>query len=61
MAELSVADREILLLWNLELPSSHEAAEVLGIEPAAASQRYGRALIRLRKLLVTRGLMESDP
>jgi RNA polymerase sigma-70 factor (ECF subfamily) len=57
VAELPEADREVLLLRNLELLSNHEAAEVLGIEPSAASQRYGRALVRLRKLLVARGLM----
>jgi RNA polymerase sigma-70 factor (ECF subfamily) len=60
VAELAEADREVLLLRNLELLSNHEAAEVLGIEPTAASQRYGRALVRLRKLLVARGLMGGE-
>jgi RNA polymerase sigma-70 factor (ECF subfamily) len=61
LADLSEADCEILLMRSLEGLSNQEAAQVLGIEPAAASQRYGRALLRLRRLLVARGLMEEQP
>jgi RNA polymerase sigma-70 factor (ECF subfamily) len=61
VAQLSSADREILLLRNLEGLSNQEAAHVLDIEPATASQRYGRALLRLRHLLIAAGLMESQP
>jgi RNA polymerase sigma-70 factor (ECF subfamily) len=61
VARLSETDREVLLLRNLEMLSNQEAAQVLQIDPAAASQRYGRALLRLRKLLVASGLMESPP
>jgi RNA polymerase sigma-70 factor (ECF subfamily) len=61
LAQLSETDREILLMRNLEALSNHEAAEALGIEPVAASQRYGRALLRLRKLLVQNGLLEGEP
>jgi RNA polymerase sigma-70 factor (ECF subfamily) len=61
VARLSETDREILLLRNLEMLSNLEAAHVLQIDPATASQRYGRALLRLRKLLVAGGLMESPP
>ena len=60
MAQLQEADREILLMRNLEALSNQEVAEVLQIEPSAASQRYGRALLRLRKLLQANGLMESQ-
>lgn len=59
LAELSDPDREILLLRNLEQLTNEEAARVPEIEPAAASQRYGRALLRLRKRLVQRGLLED--
>jgi RNA polymerase sigma-70 factor, ECF subfamily len=53
-------DTEIILLRNFEELSNQEAAQVLGIEPAAASKRYGRALLRLR--LVDSGLRDtSDP
>jgi RNA polymerase sigma-70 factor (ECF subfamily) len=58
---LGEADREILLMRNLEELSNQEVAEVLQIEPVAASQRYGRALLRLRKLLLASGLLESPP
>jgi len=61
VGQLSEIDREILLMRNLEGLSNHEVAQVLQIDPAAASQRYGRALLRLRKLLLDSGLMESDP
>jgi RNA polymerase sigma-70 factor (ECF subfamily) len=51
VAQLPEADREIVLLRNFEGLSNQEVAHLLGIQPAAASQRYGRALLRLRKLL----------
>ena len=60
LARLSEPDREILLMRNTEGLSNQEAAQVLGIEPATASQRFGRALLRLRKLLMEGGLMESQ-
>jgi RNA polymerase sigma-70 factor (ECF subfamily) len=61
VAQLVEIDREILLMRNLEGLSNHEVAQVLEIEPAAASQRYGRALLRLRKLLLAGGFSESGP
>jgi RNA polymerase sigma-70 factor, ECF subfamily len=60
LARLSDADREILLMRNSEGLSNQEAAQVLGIEPATASQRFGRAILRLRKLLLESGVMESS-
>ena len=60
LAQLADDDREILVLRNLESLSNHEAAEVLHLEPATASQRYGRALIRLGKILAAAGLTGSD-
>ncbi len=60
VAQLSETDREILLMRNVEALSNQEVAQVLQIEPATASQRYGRALLRLRKLLLASGLMESQ-
>jgi RNA polymerase sigma-70 factor (ECF subfamily) len=61
LARLSETDREILLMRNLEALSNQEVAEVLQIEPVAASQRYGRALLRLRKLLQASGLQGAQP
>ena len=36
-----------------------EIALLLDVEPAAARKRYGRALIRLQKVLVKHGLLEK--
>ena len=51
VARLPEADQEIVLLRNFEGLSNQEVAHLLKIQPATASQRYGRALLRLRKLL----------
>ena len=58
---LAEADREIILLRLVEELPYPEAACLLGIEPAAARQRYGRALLRLRKALMAAGLLEGEP
>jgi RNA polymerase sigma-70 factor (ECF subfamily) len=60
VGRLSETDREILLMRNLEGLSNQEVAQILQMDPATASQRYGRALLRLRKLLLEGGLRESD-
>src|SRR5262249_26768153 len=44
-------DREVVVLRHFEELSNVEAAEVLGIETAAASKRYIRALRRLKAIL----------
>jgi RNA polymerase sigma-70 factor (ECF subfamily) len=61
MAQLAEMDREILLMRNFDGMSNQEVAQVLQIEPATASQRFGRALLRLRKLLLSTGVMEDEP
>lgn len=61
MSQLSETDREILLMRNFEGLSNQEAAQVLGIELSAANKRYGRALLRLRSLLLQGGLTECSP
>jgi RNA polymerase sigma-70 factor (ECF subfamily) len=58
---LPEADREMVLLRNFEELSNQEAAQLLHLKPTTASQRYGRALIRLREILLDRGLNESEP
>jgi RNA polymerase sigma-70 factor (ECF subfamily) len=60
LAALAVEDTEIILLRNFEDLSNQDAARVLGIEPAAASKRYGRALLRLRQRLVDLGLADTS-
>ena len=44
-------DREILTLRHFEELSNNETAAVLGIQKAAASNRYVRALKRLKQIL----------
>jgi hypothetical protein len=43
----AVLDREVLILRHFEELTNGEAAQVLGIKPAAAANRYVRALKRL--------------
>jgi RNA polymerase sigma-70 factor (ECF subfamily) len=56
--KLSEADREILLLRHAEDLSFEDIACLLEIQSATARQRFGRALIRLQKLLANEGLVE---
>ena len=48
---LDPIDREVLALRHFEELSNRETAEVLQIQPAAASKRYVRALERLKDAL----------
>jgi RNA polymerase sigma-70 factor (ECF subfamily) len=61
LARLPQADREMLLMRNFEGLSNQEVAQVLRVHPAAASQRYGRALLRLRNLMVDAGFSGAQP
>jgi RNA polymerase sigma-70 factor (ECF subfamily) len=61
MGELDEQDREILLMRTYEGLTNQEVSLVLELEADAASKRYGRALIRLRNLLVERGVTEWRP
>jgi RNA polymerase sigma-70 factor (ECF subfamily) len=44
-------DREVLALRHFEQLTNAEAAQVLGLDPSAASKRYVRALQRLKEIL----------
>jgi RNA polymerase sigma-70 factor (ECF subfamily) len=61
LAQLNDDDREILLMRYLEHLSNQEIAALLDIDPAAASRRHGRALMRLEKTLRQLGLGEVEP
>lgn len=50
---MDAIDREILVLRHFEELSNNEAAVVLGIKKAAASNRYIRALRRLKETLAS--------
>jgi len=61
LAELSETDREVLLMRNVEELPYREIGCILDLDPAAARKRYGRALLRLRQLLLDAGLLEDHP
>jgi RNA polymerase sigma-70 factor (ECF subfamily) len=61
VAELAEADREVLLMRHAQELAYEEVAHLLDIEPAAARKRYGRALIRLQKVLTDHGLLGESP
>lgn len=48
---LDAIDREVLALRHFEDLTNQEVASILGIQPAAASKRYVRALERLKEAL----------
>jgi RNA polymerase sigma-70 factor (ECF subfamily) len=58
VADLAEGDREILLMRDVDELPYEEIACLLEIEPAAARMRYGRALIRLQKILSERGIVD---
>jgi RNA polymerase sigma-70 factor (ECF subfamily) len=60
LGELNDIDREILLMRTFEDLSYQEVGYLLDIDPASARKRYGRALLRLRKVLFETGLSEGD-
>lgn len=49
-----------LLLRHFEGLSNQEVAILLGLDPATASKRHGRAMLRLHKLLFEGGFTESQ-
>lgn len=49
--QIDPLDREVLALRHFEELSNTETAGLLGIQPAAASKRYVRALARLKQVL----------
>ncbi|MDM8006032.1 MAG: sigma-70 family RNA polymerase sigma factor [Phycisphaerae bacterium] len=59
IAGLDEDDRELILMRNYEGLSNLEVAQVLDIDPPTASKRYGRALLRLRAVLMSCGFTES--
>ena len=57
---LSADDAEVLRLRVHRGLPFDRVADVLGIEPAAARKRFGRALLRLRSLLIAEGFSGSS-
>jgi RNA polymerase sigma-70 factor (ECF subfamily) len=61
VGRLSEADREVLLMRHAENLPFEDIACLLDVEPAAARKRFGRALIRLQKVLGDEGLLGAGP
>ncbi|HEX3149695.1 MAG TPA: sigma-70 family RNA polymerase sigma factor, partial [Gemmataceae bacterium] len=61
LEELADDDRQILLFRHADRLPFAEIGDLLGIYPAAARKRFGRALIRLQALLSAAGLLEDGP
>src|SRR5262249_56352481 len=63
LEEMDAIDREVLILRHFDELSNNEVAELLGLQKTAASNRYVRALKRLKAILSnTPGLAPSpDP
>ena len=53
LEQLHPVDREVILMRHFEGMSNNEVAEALGVKPAGATMRYGRALFRLKELLIS--------
>jgi RNA polymerase sigma-70 factor (ECF subfamily) len=49
-------DREIILLRHTEQMGNQEAADYLGLSPAAAGMRHTRALRRLKEILTDKSI-----
>jgi RNA polymerase sigma-70 factor (ECF subfamily) len=60
VAQLSETDREVLLMRNVEELPYREIGCILDLDAQVVRQRYGRALLRLRKLLLEAGLLEGQ-
>ncbi|HZU36426.1 MAG TPA: sigma-70 family RNA polymerase sigma factor [Gemmataceae bacterium] len=58
---MDVVDREILALRHFEQLSNSEAAQVLGLSETAASNRFVRALKRLKALLSSEPGLLDEP
>jgi RNA polymerase sigma-70 factor (ECF subfamily) len=51
LERMNPLDREVLALRHFEQLTNAETAQVLGLEPNAASKRYVRALQRIKEIL----------
>jgi RNA polymerase sigma-70 factor (ECF subfamily) len=52
LSRLETNDREMILMRHFEDLTNREAAQALGLSDSAATMRYGRALFRLKEILV---------
>jgi RNA polymerase sigma-70 factor (ECF subfamily) len=52
LEQLEAADREVILMRHYEDMSNGEVAQALGLSASGATMRYGRALFRLKEILL---------
>ncbi len=52
-------DREVLAMRHFEMLTNEETAQILGLKKSAASNRYIRALRRLKTILVGNAVNDS--
>jgi RNA polymerase sigma-70 factor, ECF subfamily len=58
--KLAETDREVILMRHFEGLSNQEVACLFEIDPATASKRHGRAMLRLHRILFNDGMTESE-
>jgi RNA polymerase sigma-70 factor (ECF subfamily) len=61
VAGLPEVDRQVIVMRNFDGLGNADIGLILDLDPAAVSQRHGRALLRLRKVLREAGLGGSEP
>jgi RNA polymerase sigma-70 factor (ECF subfamily) len=59
LAALAPTDHEVILMRHFEGMSNREVAQTLGLSDSGATMRYGRALFRLKEILL-RGLSAGE-
>jgi len=52
LARLSAEDREVILMRHFEDLSNAEVAQALGLSESGATRRHGRAVLRLKEILL---------
>ena len=52
MEKLDPSDREVILMRQFEELSNQEVAQALGLSESGATMRHGRALLRLKEILL---------
>lgn len=60
VSQLAEIDREILLMRNVEGLSHREISQVLSLGYDSVRKRYGRALLKLQRILIEMGISKSQ-
>jgi RNA polymerase sigma-70 factor (ECF subfamily) len=57
---LGPSDREVILMRHFEFMSNLEVAQALGLSASGAAMRYGRAIFRLKEILLKESENKTD-